>query len=198
MNQIIARVISSFLCIIVAPIIVKWTMNSKKNIKKKDEANDSVDKKVKVIKYPYRIKLIMWILSCLLFSIIPFLFIVPTTEDMVWPYAILLFVALVLPFLIFSTCWTVWKIEVHKEYLVYRNYFGKKRKYYYKDLTEDINRQGTRWYLVKDGKRVVCLASSVIEDTYYLGRAYYKFKEKERRRERIIQKQEKNQEKITK
>lgn len=164
-------------------LIISLTMIVYENIFLKNEKvqktkDNNLKDNVKVIKNPTKVRVVMWFISCFAFIFIPVMYFALFETARVWLFVILWVLLFCLPSFIFAISWSIWKLEVSKDYFIYRNYFGNTQKYYFKDLKEDINKELTKWYLVKNGKRVICLESSLFDDSDYLQTAYYNFKEK--------------------
>ena len=69
---------------------------------------------------------------------------------------IFVYVIYVVPFLLLAILLSLWKVEVHKEYFSYWNYFGKKQDFFYKDLSDGV-KNGNRWILTKNSKQIIDL-----------------------------------------
>ena len=62
------------------------------------------------------------------------------------------------PFVGIFICWSLWKVEASKDGFTYRNWFGKGRVYKFEDLTYKCADSCIKWWFLKDGKKVICLA----------------------------------------
>ena len=184
MTAIIIKSVTSLLILIIVPTALRYLIQKThhKTSTKKIEEEQKLQK-VKIIRWALWMRIVMWVgIFFLLLMLLPTAIIFSPSDELL--PSLILCVILVLPWLIIATCWTLWKIEVHKEYFVYRNYFGRKRTYYYKDITDGVNKQVTKWVLYNNGKKIVSL-SIVVTDYTPLKHALYKFQERERRRKRI-------------
>ena len=63
-----------------------------------------------------------------------------------------------LPFLIMFITWSLWKVEIQDDGFVYRNFFGREAEYKYTDLEYEDHPKGLKWFFLKNGKKVLCIA----------------------------------------
>ena len=96
-----------------------------------------------------------------------------------WPVAVLMSCAFQLPSLLAFYLWTMWKVEILKDGFIYRNYFGKKRRYYFSELELCEHPKGLKWFFKKNGKKIICLAYYV-EGENILKKNYRKFQAKQK------------------
>lgn len=132
--------------------------------------NSNFSNKSRILKFPapYKIIFLSVIVFCLCIAIYTVIF---QCED--WPYLLILFGFFGIPALIIFVCWSLWKVEIHNSYFIYRNYLGKKKVYRYSDLEYKEHQKGLKWYFYKDGKRVLCMPY-YIEGENKLYKAYKK------------------------
>lgn len=116
--------------------------------------NDNISKKSKILKFPtsYKIIFLLVFVFCLCLAIFTIIF---QRED--WPYLIILFGFFGVPALVIYICWSLWKVEIHNSYFIYRNYLGINKKYLYSDLEYKEHQKGLKWYFYKDGKKIFCM-----------------------------------------
>jgi len=176
---IIISIISSVLVATIVPIIIKWGIKRKNKKETYDENNNKV-RVIQVYEF-YRVTAIF--LSICFNIILPILiYMFPYDCKGYEIYMCLLFwISLGFPFLFLAIIWNMWKIEVHKEYFIYRGYFGKKSKHYYSEVILDCHRRGFRWYFKKDGKKI-CSFHPMDVDCDAIIHAYCKFHQKEKSR----------------
>ena len=90
-----------------------------------------------------------------------------------WPYAVLMLCAGQFPCLLAYFLWSMWKVEILKDGFIYRNYFGKKKRYYFSELELWEHPKGLKWFFKKNGKKIFCMAY-YIEGGNKLHKLYYK------------------------
>lgn len=128
-----------------------------------------------VLRIPKNYRTIM--LGCFLFWFpIDALCLILSIED--WPCAVLMFCAFQLPCLLAFYLWTMWKVEILKDGFIYRNYFGKKRRYYFSELELWEHPKGLKWFFKQNGKKIICLAYYV-EGENILKKNYRRYKTKQ-------------------
>ena len=159
----------------------KKKTDDKEDISNVSDIGEEENKTVKtVLRFPLFYRMVAAIVS-VCFSLFSIAILIFQFEE--WPYAILLLCVLGLPYLIMFICWSLWKVEVVKGGFIFRNYFGKRKEYRYEDLEFRQHPKGLKWYFYKNGKKVICLAY-YIEDENKLLRAYNKFMQKQRKKEK--------------
>jgi hypothetical protein len=182
---IVISIISSVLVATIVPIIIKWGIKRKN----KKETYDENNNKVRIVQF-YEFYRIVLIIGAIIFNVIIqiLIYMFPYDCKGYEIYMCLLFwISLGFPTLFLAIIWNMWKIEVHKEYFIYRGYFGKKSKHYYSEVILDSHRRGPRWYFKKDGKKI-CSFHPMEVDCSAIVNAYFKYFEKERRREAVARK----------
>jgi len=107
--------------------------------------------------YYYREKHSHWVVAFLLFSLTCYLivFVLWLTDnkpDELIEILILSAVGVVILVVLVLVC--IYKIEIRKEYFVYKNYIGRKRKFYYKEIDLEHRFLGA-FIKIKKGKKVV-------------------------------------------
>ena len=53
--------------------------------------------------------------------------------------------------------WSLWKVEIGEDGFAFRNCFGIKHRYVYRDLELEEHPSGMKWYFVLGQKRVLCV-----------------------------------------
>ncbi len=94
---------------------------------------------------------------------------------------LLLWSILSVPLGLIATGLSLWKLEIGKEEVLYRNYFGKTKVYAYKDIFYRPERD--KWYLLSGGKKILSVPGAV-NDGNLLKRAYTKYKLKTRKEQK--------------
>lgn len=137
----------------------------------------------KILKIPmsYRIPLLVCSITCISVG----LFIAFITKGNGWVIGLILFLAVALLTLILFSCFTLWKVEIKEDGLIYRNYFGRKKLYNFADLELREYSGRLKWFFIKDGKKVICI-ESIIKNNEALKDAYYKFLKKSKKLNRGI------------
>ena len=128
-----------------------------------------------VLRIPKNYRTIM--LVCFLFWFpIEALCLITSIED--WPFVPIVLFFFQLPCLLAFYLWTMWKVEILKDGFIYRNYFGKKRRYYFSELELCEHPKGLKWFFKKNGKKIICLAYYV-EGENTLKKNYRRYKAKQ-------------------
>ena len=177
--NIVISIISSVLVATIVPIIIKWGIKRKN----KKETYDENNNKVRIVQF-YEFYRILLIVGAIFINVIVPIFVYMYPYDCKG-YEIYVCILIWFPFgfltLFLAIIWNMWKIEVHKEYFIYRGYFGKKSKHYYSEVILDSHRRGFRRYFKKDGKKI-CSFHPMECDCDAIIHAYKKYREKEKSR----------------
>ena len=118
--------------------------------------NNLYDMPEGVVGIPLVYRLIMLVSSIVFLGIGVFCYLFPSDPS----YETKAFIPVFFPLVslaIFSIFlfWTMWRICFDENGFEYRNYFGIKKRYEFKDLELWEHPKGTRWKFLKSGKRVV-------------------------------------------
>lgn len=127
---------------------------------------------------PYRFVFCLAVVVCFLSSA---LILAVARDD--WPCILIIWFFGGIPFLVLLICYSLWKVEAGKDGFRYRNFWGKKREYKFADLEYKMANSCLKWWFLKDGKKVICLAY-YIEGENRLLRRYNKYMSKLRAEQR--------------
>lgn len=167
------RIVIIMIPLLVTTFVLKYTINKKQRNEVKEEVFRTHEC---VLKMPmlYRVVPCMMIIFAALLSIYV---LIAQFED--WPYLIILVVFMGVPGIAMLTCFSLWKVEIDKEKFLYRNFLGGTKIYYYKDLEQQYDGKGIKWYFYKGGKKVFCMPY-YIKNGNKLLRVYKKYQIKHR------------------
>ncbi|MBO5027643.1 MAG: hypothetical protein J6C79_03855 [Clostridia bacterium] len=151
--------------------ILRYVQNKKKNKVEEDEIDTTSDKTL-VLRFPEFYRGVALVVL-LLFIAISILLIMPVilgkaeVLELMW---LVPFGMIILPAAGLFICWSLWKVEAGKDGFRYRNFFGKTRSYKFEELEHDYADSGLKWWFFKDGKKVLCVAYFIENDSKLIRR----------------------------
>lgn len=164
--------------------ILRYVQNKKKD-KVEEEEVDTTSDKTLVLRIPEFYRGVALVVL-LLFIAISILIIMPVALGKAEVLELMWLVPLWmmgLPTAGLFICWSLWKVEAGKDGFTYRNFFGKTKSYKFADLEYKMADSCLKWWFLKDGKKVICLAY-FIEGENRLSRRYNKYINKLRAEQR--------------